>query len=163
MSTLFTIFMLILGHLKEVVLTLPDEFKQLFMNTLTPQMISVLTGMLNPVRSEISIIRSEGREQHKELHSKTEEIILLLQSLKMDDSKSKNNGALDAAVHNIKEHITSTLRSTSNHPQIPIIDSCSRTTCNSDSLPATNVLFQAMTKDPLEASDEEIKQSLRNM
>ncbi|KAF7896236.1 hypothetical protein EAF00_006250 [Botryotinia globosa] len=36
----------------EVVLTLPDEFKQLFMNTLTPQMIPVLTGMLNPVRSE---------------------------------------------------------------------------------------------------------------
>ncbi|TGO15312.1 hypothetical protein BTUL_0042g00830 [Botrytis tulipae] len=147
----------------EVVFTLPDELKQLFINTLTPQMISALEAMVNPVRSEISLMRNEGRRQQKELHSKTEEIILLLQSLKMDDSKSENNGALDAAVHKIKEHITSTLRSTSNNPQIPIIDSCSRGACNADSLPATNVLFQAMNKDPLEASDEEIKQSLRNI
>ncbi|TGO27929.1 hypothetical protein BPAE_0034g00080 [Botrytis paeoniae] len=147
----------------EVVLTLPDELKQLFINTLTPQMISALEGMINPVRNEISLIRSERREQHKELHSKAEEIILLLQSLKMDDSKPENNGALDAVVHNIKEHITSMLGTMSNNPQIPIIDSCPRRAYNTESPPASNVLFQATNRDPLEASDEEIKQSLRNI
>ncbi|TGO60692.1 hypothetical protein BCON_0033g00040 [Botryotinia convoluta] len=123
-------------------------------------MISVLEGMLNSVRGEISLIRSEGREQHKGLHPKAEEIILLLQSLKIDDSMPENNDALDAAVHNIKEHITSTLESTSN-PQLPIIGSCPRRAYNTKSPSASNVLFQAMNRDPLEASDEEIKQSLR--
>ncbi|TGO59619.1 hypothetical protein BOTNAR_0159g00180 [Botryotinia narcissicola] len=160
---LFTLDNLLNRFTLEIVLTLPDELKQLFINALTPQMISALEVMVNPVRNEISLMRNEGRMQQKELHSKTEEIILLLQSLKMNDSKSKNTGALDAAVHDIKEHITSTLGSTSNNPQIPIIDSCSQAACKADSLPATNVLFQAMNKDLLEASDEEIKQSLRNI
>ncbi|CCD49879.1 hypothetical protein BofuT4_P095870.1 [Botrytis cinerea T4] len=149
----------------EVVLNLPEEFKQVFMNTLTPQMVSVLQGMLDPVRSEISIIRSEGREQHKEQYSKAEEIILLLQSLnyKIDASKPENNASLDAAVRNIKEHITSTLRSMSINSQMPIISSFSQRPCNAESPPASNLLFQAMNIDPLEASDEEIKQSLRNI
>lgn len=100
--------------LREVVLNLPEEFKQVFMNTLEPRMVSVLEGMLDSARSEISIIRSEGREQHKEQYSKAEDIILLLQSLnyKIDASKPENTASLDAAVRNIKEHITSTLRST---------------------------------------------------
>ncbi|KAF7940654.1 uncharacterized protein EAE97_006840 [Botrytis byssoidea] len=160
---LFTLDNLLNRFTLEVVRTLPDELKQLFINTLAPQMISALEVMVNPVRNEISLMRNEGRMQQKELHSKTEEIILLLQSLKMDDSKSKNTGDLDVTVHDIKEHITSTLRSTSNNPQKPIIDSCSRAACKADSLPATNVLFQAMSKGPLEASDEEIEQSLRNI
>ncbi|KAF7946448.1 hypothetical protein EAE96_009446 [Botrytis aclada] len=146
---LFTLDNLLNRFTLETVLTLPDELKQLFMNNFTPQMISVLAIMLDPVRSEISIIRSEGREQHKELHFKTEEITRLLPSLKIDGSKPKGNDALDAAAHNIKEHITSTLGSTINNPQIPIIGSCSRT--------------PSLNRDPLEASDEEIKQSLRNI
>ncbi|KAF5869633.1 uncharacterized protein Bfra_010830 [Botrytis fragariae] len=160
---LFTLDNLLNRFTLEFVLTLPDELKQLFINTLTPQVISALEVMVNPVRSEISTIRSEGRRQQKELRSKAEEIIILLQLLKMDDSKSENNGALDAAVHNIKEHITNTLGSTSNNPQIPIIDSCSRMACNADSLPASKFSFRAMNGDPLEASDEEIKQSLRKI
>ncbi|KAF7939693.1 hypothetical protein EAE99_001498 [Botrytis elliptica] len=147
----------------EVVLTLPDEMKKLFMNTLTPQMVSLLEGMVNPIRSEICIIRRERNEQHKELYSKAEDIILLLQSLKIDDSRPENNGAFDAAVHNIKEHITSTLGPTSNSSQIPIIGSYPRRVGNTESPPASNVLFQATNRDPLEASDEEIKQSLRNI
>ncbi|TGO85034.1 hypothetical protein BPOR_0438g00050 [Botrytis porri] len=122
------------------------------MNTLAPQMSSALEGMPNPIWSKISIIRSEGSEQHKELHPKAEEFILLLQSLKMNDSKPENNGVLDATVQNMKEHINSTLGLT-----------CPQNACNTETPPASNVLLQAINKDPLKASDEEIKQSLRNL
>ncbi|KAM0185290.1 hypothetical protein ACHAPC_005150 [Botrytis cinerea] len=153
----------------EVVLNLPEEFKQVFMNTLTPQMVSVLQGMLDPVRSEISIIRSEGREQHKEQYSKAEDIILLLQSLnyKIDASKPENNASLDTAVRNIKEHVTSVLGSRLNNTSTPIAGAQSTPLqahqVNAGLLCDRQTTLELLNLSPHKMSDEEMKQSLREL
>ncbi|THV50000.1 hypothetical protein BGAL_0169g00110 [Botrytis galanthina] len=151
----------------EVVLCLPDEMKKLFMNTLTPQMVSALEGMLNPIRSEISIIRSEGKEHHKELYSKTEEIILLLQSCNINDPKPESKAALDAAVHNINAHVTSILGARLNNAPTPIAGSWPtplQARKTNIGLPCDRQsTLELLNVDSLKMSDEEMKQSLREL
>ncbi|KAI9647472.1 hypothetical protein NHQ30_003857 [Ciborinia camelliae] len=149
----------------ETVLTLPDELRQLFVNGLTPQMVSVLEGLLNPIRGDVLVVQSEGREHHKELCSKMEDIILLLQSREIDMSKPESNAALNAAVYSIKEHLTSTLSIRSNDAQTPIAVNYSTLIQEVDTfLPlANNRILRMENTDPLEISDEEIKHSLRKM